>query len=237
MLRGAACLLLIVVALFGSAYTASAKHGQKGARGGLSHEEVKESEQRLNDLGYWAGVADGDFDPVSRHALVAFQKVEGRERTGRLTQAELEALRGASRPRALEGGPAHVEVDISRQVLFFVDDNGVVTKILPVSTGSGARYFDQGKWQRAHTPRGRFNVGRKIAGWRRSALGLLYYPNYFSGGFAIHGSPSVPVYPASHGCVRIPMFAAREFSEMLPVGTAVIVHDGSGAAAVVAPPR
>ena len=44
--------------------------------------------------------------------------------------------------------------------------------------------------------------------------------------FAIHGSLSVPAYPASHGCVRIPMFAAREFSEMAPIGTPVIVYDG-----------
>jgi len=63
-------------------------------------------------------------------------------------------------------------------------------------------------------------------GWRRSTLGLLYYPSCFSGGVAIHGSPSVPANPASHGCVRIPMLAARELSEMVPVGTLVIVHDG-----------
>lgn len=111
-------------------------------------------------------------------------------------------------------------------MLFVVGEGGAVLKILPVSTGNEGRYFDQGKWQRAHTPRGRFTVGRKIEGWRRSTLGLLYYPCYFSGGVAIHGSPTVPAYPASHGCVRIPMSAARGFSQMVPVGTEVIVHDG-----------
>ena len=54
----------------------------------------------------------------------------------------------------------------------------------------------------------------------------MYHPSYFSSGYAVHGSESVPAYPASHGCVRIPMFAAKEFSRMAPVGTLVIVHDG-----------
>lgn len=224
MWRGAAYCLLIIVALVSSAH--SATRGQKDAASPLSTDEVLEAESRLNELGYWAGDADGKWDAASRHALIAFQKVERRKRTGVLTEEELQALRAASRPRSLEGGPAHVEVDISRQVLFVVDDNGTVTKILSVSTGSGASYFDQGKQQRAHTPRGRFKVERKIAGWHRSTLGLLYYPNYFSGGFAIHGSLSVPVYPASHGCIRIPMYAAREFSDMAPVGTEVVVYDG-----------
>ena len=197
---------------------------QRGAQ--LSTAEVLEAERRLVELGYWAGEADGTWDLMSRHALVAFQKVEGRERTGRPTKAELEALREARRPLPLEGGPAHIEIDIGRQVLFVVDEGGRVSRILPVSTGNEGRYYDQGKWQLAHTPRGRFTIERKIEGWRRSTLGLLYYPCYFSGGFAIHGSLSVPASPASHGCVRIPMFAAKEFSRTVPVGTAVIVHDG-----------
>jgi hypothetical protein len=202
-------------------------NAQKGAVARLTREEIIEAERRLSELGYWAGEADGYLDPISRHALTAFQKVEGRERTGRLTREELQALREAERPQPLEGGPPHVEIDIRRQVLFVVDGEGAVVRILPVSTGSEASYFDQGKRQRAHTPRGRFTVQRKINGWRLSTLGLLYYPNYFSGGFAIHGSPLVPAYPASHGCVRIPMFASKEFSEMAPVGTPVIVHDGT----------
>jgi lipoprotein-anchoring transpeptidase ErfK/SrfK len=37
---------------------------------------------------------------------------------------------------------------------------------------------------------------------------VLWYPMYFLRGFAIHGYPSVPAYPASHGCVRVPMWIA-----------------------------
>jgi hypothetical protein len=213
-----------------AALTAGGVHAgtaaQKGARERLTKDEVAEAERGLGELGYWPGVADGIWDLLSRDALIAFQKVEGRRRNGQLTRAELQVLRVASRPVPLEGGPAHVEIDIRRQVLFVVGDDGTVAKVLPVSTGSEESYFDQGKQQRAHTPRGRFTVGRKIEGWRRSTLGLLYYPSYFSGGVAVHGSLSVPAYPASHGCVRIPMFAAKELSEMMPVGMGVIVHDG-----------
>jgi hypothetical protein len=217
-----------------AALTAVGAHAGKSAQKGaaarlsarLSKEEVIEAERRLGELGYWPGVADGTWDLLTRHALVAFQKVEGRERTGLLTRGELQALRDAGRPVPLEAGPPHIEIDIRRQVLFVVDGEGLVVRVLPVSTGNEGSYFDQGKWQRAHTPRGRFTVQRQIEGWRRSTLGLLYYPSYFSGGIAVHGSPSVPAYPASHGCVRIPMFVAKELSEMMPVGMEVIVHDG-----------
>jgi lipoprotein-anchoring transpeptidase ErfK/SrfK len=54
---------------------------------------------------------------------------------------------------------------------------------------------------------------------------LLYYPNYIHYGIAIHGNPSVPAHPASHGCIRIPMFASREFGEIATIGMVVIVYD------------
>jgi len=97
--------------------------------------------------------------------------------------------------------------------------------ILPVSTGSGKRYKEKRMSGLAYTPRGRFRIYNKLSGWRRSPLGLLYYPNYFSDGLAIHGNPSVPHSPRSHGCVRIPMFAAREISRQLPVGTILLIYD------------
>ena len=160
----------------------------------------------------------------SRHALIAFQKVENRQRTGELTQDELQGLRTANRRPSREIGYAHLEIDLSRQVLFAIDSSGLVSKILPVSTGTGKLFTSEGRTRRAVTPCGRFTITHKIAGWRKSPLGLLYYPNYIAGGIAIHGNPLVPVYPASHGCIRIPMFAAKEFSQTNPVGTVVIVY-------------
>lgn len=185
--------------------------------------EILEAEQRLAALGYWTGPIDGRFDAGSRHALVAFQKVEGRKRTGKLTSAELGALRTAVKPVPQATGYSHVEIDLQRQVLFLVGDNGEVTHILPVCTGNEKSYLDHGEVHRAHTPRGKFNVIRKIRGPRISSLGLLYYPNYIYEGIAIHGSWAMPPYPDSHGCIRIPMFVAKAFSKLLPLGTEVIV--------------
>jgi lipoprotein-anchoring transpeptidase ErfK/SrfK len=185
--------------------------------------EIREAEERLAALGYWTGPVDGKFDAGSRHALIAFQKVEGRKRTGKLTIQELEALRVAARPSARYTGSAHVEVDLARQVLFMVNDEGIVTHVVPVCTGNEKSYVDHGQVHRAHTPRGRFKVERKISGVRISSLGFLYYPNYIHAGIAIHGSLVMKVYPDSHGCIRIPMFVAKEFSQLVPVGTEVIV--------------
>ncbi len=194
---------------------------------GLTRAEIAEAEQLLSDLGYWAGAADGNFDTGSRHALVAFQKVEGRATDGRLDAEELGALRGARRPEPLETGYAHVEVDLERQVLFVVEADGTVSKVLPVSTGNGEQFTSEGWTRRAITPTGRFKVSRKIEGWRKAPLGRIFYPNYFLGGVAIHGSATVPPHADSHGCVRIPVYAAKEFSQMTPVGTVVLVHEGS----------
>jgi lipoprotein-anchoring transpeptidase ErfK/SrfK len=160
-----------------------------------------------------------------QEALVTFQKWEGRKVTGRLTRAELKAIRRATSPRPKDPGYRHVEVDLDRQVLLLTDDAGEVTTIISVSTGSGEHYQEKTMSGLAYTPRGRFRIYGKLEGWRRSPLGLLYYPNYFSDGLAIHGNPSVPHAPRSHGCVRIPMSAAKEISERLPVGTIVLIYD------------
>ena len=209
----------------GSLAIAAKRPHRKQAR--LSAADIREAEQRLSDLGYWTGPIDGVLDAGSRQAMIAFQKTEGRTRTGRLSFKELETLRSATRPQPFEGGPFHIEVDMVRQVLFIVGDGGIVSRILPVSTGNNKEFDTSEGTLTAVTPRGRFKVSRKIPGWRKSELGLMYYPSYIVGGIAIHGSKSVPAYPASHGCIRIPMYAAAEFSEITPIGTLVIVHDGS----------
>jgi lipoprotein-anchoring transpeptidase ErfK/SrfK len=128
----------------------------------------------------------------------------------------------AEAPR--ETGYAHVEVDLSRQRLSVVDGSGSVVKTLRVSSGSGKLFTSEGSTRRAITPRGRFIVDRRIAGWHKSPLGMLYYPIYVTRGVAIHGSQSVPSRPASHGCIRIPMSAAKEFFEETPIGTVVLVY-------------
>jgi len=192
----------------------------------LTAADHRAAEQRLAEMGYWTGRVDGRWDEASRHALIAFQKVERLKPTGQLTRAHFEILLAANHPSPLETGEAHIEVDLIRQVLFVVDGEGVVTQILPVSTGNGKEFRSQG-WERdAITHPGRYQVRQKLAGWKKSPLGELFYPVYFMYGTAIHGHLSVPAKPASHGCVRIPMFAAKQFYKMIPVGMPVIVHKG-----------
>jgi peptidoglycan hydrolase-like protein with peptidoglycan-binding domain len=190
-----------------------------------SRVEMKEAERRLSEMGYWTGRVDGAFDSTTRTGLIAFQKWEGRKVTGRLTRSEFEAIRNATSPQARDLGYRHVEIDIDRQVLLLMDNEGTISRILPISTGSGKHYNEKGMSGLAYTPRGRFRIYGKVAGWRKSPLGLLYYPSYFSNGLAIHGNPSVPSRPESHGCIRIPMSATREVSKLLPVGTIVLIYD------------
>lgn len=194
------------------------------AQTSLTRAQIREAERRLSDLGYWTGAVDGLFDPATRSALIALQKWEGRAVTGQLTLEELAAIRSSSSPIAREPGYAHVEVDTDRQVLLVVNDEGSV-RVLPVSTGSGKSFEDGGQISVAHTPRGRFIVYNKVVGWETGPSSSMYYSNYISGGVAIHGYATVPIQPASHGCIRIPIFAAREVSKLLPIGTIVLVYD------------
>ena len=78
--------------------------------------------------------------------------------------------------------------------------------------------------EKAHTPRGNFRVYRKAGGWETSPLGRLYKADHFHGGYAIHGEPEVPLYPASHGCVRTPMHTADIVAGLLTIGTPVYVR-------------
>ncbi len=207
----------------------------KPAANQITEAEIAEARRLLDHLGYWVVLEATGLDASLRHALTAFQKIEGRERTGVLTRAELEALRVVQRPEVLETGYPHVEIDLSRQVLFIIDSLGPIPRILPISSGSGELFTEGGVTRRAITPTGRFKIQRKIEGWRKSPLGLLYYPNYFYDGVAIHGNPAVPAYPASHGCIRIPMFAAKEFSAIATIGLVVIVYESDPLAETATP--
>ena len=205
---GALLVTLVVVSATSLAATKKKTHRVTSA-------EAKQAAVRLTEMGYGSG----------RNALIAFQKYEGRKATGQLMRADFEAIMNADPPAARDDGYGHVEVDLDRQVLLLIDDNGAVKKVLPVSTGSNKHYREKGMSGLAYTPRGRFRIYAKIAGWRKSPLGMLYYPNYFSDGLAIHGNSSVPDTPASHGCIRVPNSAAIDLYKRMPIGTIVLIYD------------
>jgi PKD repeat protein len=154
------------------------------------------------------------FDGRLLDAIYAFQKVQNLPRTGVVDPAFWQRLNNPSTPAPRYGQPAdHLEVNKPRQVLYVVR-GGRVALILPVSTGGGGHY----------TPVGRFAIYRKVVGFDPSPLGTLYDPMYFTGGYAIHGNPSVPPFPASHGCVRVPMWIAARLYETNPYGETVYVY-------------
>jgi N-acetylmuramoyl-L-alanine amidase len=214
----------LLLTIFLTAVFVPATSPAQRASASLNRAEIKKAEQRLSELGYWTGSVDGVLDTASRSALIAFQKYEGRPVTRKLTIDELEAILRSAAPKARELGYAHVEVDLDRQVLLLVNDTGSV-RVLPVSTGHGKAFMDEGQESVAYTPRGRFLVYDKDVGWHSGPLGSTYYANFISGGVAIHGARSVPNEPASHGCIRIPIFAARDVSKLLKLGTIVLVYD------------
>ena len=217
--------LLLVIPTTAFAINQAGKRKGRPPTRSLSRAELKQAEARLSEMGYGTGRVDGVIDGVTRIALIAFQKLEGGKVTGQMSRADFDLIMNATAPAAKDTGYKHVEVDLDRQVLLLTDDDGVVKRVLPVSTGSNKQYKEKRMSGLAYTPRGRFRIYAKIAGWRESPLGLLYYPNYFSDGLAIHGNPSVPQTPQSHGCIRIPMSAAAEMSRQLPVGTIVLIYD------------
>jgi peptidoglycan hydrolase-like protein with peptidoglycan-binding domain len=183
-------------------------------------------QQRLADLGFWLGDADGNYGQLTRQAVMAFQKAEGITRDGVAGPQTQQHLQSASRPSPRDASGDHIEVDLERQLLLVVR-GGQVHWALNTSTGNGEAYArPSGGSGVARTPRGDFAIERQINGMRRAELGNLYRPKYFRGGIAVHGSGSIPAHPASHGCVRVTNSAMDLLwsSGLAEIGTPVTVY-------------
>ena len=175
---------------------------------------VRGLKRRLASLTYHQDDLSATWSEQTSDAVLAFQKAEGLPRTALADRLTLARLAVAAVPKAHFGGKGlHIEVDKARQILQLVRD-GTVTGTLHVSTGATG-----------NTPVGHFDVLWK-APYTHTWLGpaILFRTMTFHGGFAIHGFSPVPAYPASHGCVREPMWAANWTYEQTPVGTPVDVY-------------
>ncbi|HEX6255872.1 MAG TPA: L,D-transpeptidase family protein [Euzebyales bacterium] len=155
-----------------------------------------------------AGVpVDGDWGPLDEHAL------------GRLEAGKI------GRPKRRHD-KRWVEFDLSQQVMKVYNPGSSTPMLISHgSSGSGIPWQNEEHSGNSITPPGAFVISRRIDGWRESSLdiGRLYNPLYFNGGIAFHGALSVPLYPASHGCVRLPMHIAEYLPGKLPNGTPVHV--------------
>lgn len=172
-------------------------------------------QKRLVELGFWLGTPDGGYGALTAHAVTAFQKSAGLTRDGVAGPATIEALAVATRvqPRSTSG--SRIEVDLTRQLLVVVAD-GRTLWVMDTSTGR----------VRGTTPPGHHKVYRQIDAYHKAPLGVLYRPKYIHEGVAVHGYPSVPPYPASHGCIRVTN-ASMDWlwsSGVMPIGTDVWVY-------------
>ena len=181
-----------------------------GSRGS----EVARLGSRLRRLRY-AVPTEPSFDGRMLDAVYAFQKVNRLPRTGVVDDRFWRALDNPRLARPRFARPAsHLEVNKGLQVLYVVRGSRVAL-VVPISTAG---------LPGTYTPVGRFAVYRKVVGFDPSPLGTLYDPLYFTGGYAIHGNPSVPPYPASHGCVRVPMWMAPYLFRTVAFGETVYVY-------------
>jgi len=165
--------------------------------------EVAAIQRRLWELKYWCGSADGSFGHLTQQAVWALQKAAGLSQDGVVGPNTRSALdRGVRPSRRITSGTG-IEIDVGRDLMIFTW-NGSLSYIMNTSTGRGERYYSGGRWKTAYTPLGDYRVFRRYSsGWQSGPLGDLYRPIYFHNGWAIHGSYSIPPYPASHGCARV----------------------------------
>jgi hypothetical protein len=182
---------------------------------------VKAVQQRLIELGYLRGTADGRFGPVTSNAILAFQKWERLGRTGMLDMGTESRLAKALRPGPISRGGVgkRAEVLLDRQValaLLIVDNK--VLRTIAVSSGKPS----------TPTPPGNYRVYAKIRRWWSVPFReWVPWAVPFVGGIAFHEFPTVPAYPASHGCVRQAVAVARGTFDFAELGMPVKVIAGS----------
>jgi hypothetical protein len=172
---------------------------------------VRELQTRLKALGYVIG-QKGLYDARTARAVLAFRKVTGMARTQNATEDVFRKLArgaGAFKVRYPKQGK-HVEADLSLQVLALIEGSKV-RRIYPISSGKPS----------TPTVLGTFKVYSKTPG--TNAKGMVF-TSYFHGGYGIHGYAEVPIYAASHGCLRTPVPDAVSIFNWISYGDGVDVY-------------
>jgi peptidoglycan hydrolase-like protein with peptidoglycan-binding domain len=201
---------------------------------GSSAAAVANLQRRLLALGFWNAAADGYYGLTTTQAVMAFQKWKGLPATTIVDNSTAIALNTEfCRPAAGRTGDL-LEVDKGKQIAFVVR-GGQVRYVFNVSTGNGESYDEEDQRNAgsrvigiALTPSGTFRTYREHDTARYGGdLGTLYRPKFVVGGIAVHGSPRIPNYPASHGCIRVanPVMDLIWSQNLLPLGSTVWIHD------------
>lgn len=188
---------------------------------------VGKLQQRMKDLGYFITSVDKAYGGETQQAVFALQKAGGLYRDGVVGDATQNAADDGVVPKAQTSSGKVLEIDIDRQLVLAVED-GKVVKVINASSGNGETYEAKGATYTAYTPRGSFAVYREENRMyaSRLELGDMWRPKFFTGGIAVHGSASVPAFPASHGCVRVSNSAMDWIWDTwgAPSGTPVVVY-------------
>ena len=216
---------------------------------GMKGDDVLRVQQRLAALHFDPGPQDSVFGQNTIQAVWAFEKLvmsTPRERaTGVVTPSTWSIMQSdiQIKPRRDADTATHVEVYLPEQVMI-VFKEGVPVVITQISRGSYEKWCEEvtispgedgnntdaeikrGICGEAITPPGIFYFYNRRQGMRESKLGTMYNPVYFNYNIAIHGAILVPLKPASHGCIRIPMSVARYFQAIVAYGDRVYVFDG-----------
>lgn len=154
------------------------------------------------------------FTGAVADAVVCFQKTYRLSRDYVMNEADWRKLDGAALVKPRHATPArHIEIDEARQILMLVDD-GAVIGIVPVSTGATG-----------NTPEGAFRILAKnpVSSTYDGSVALPRFMTFY-GEMGIHGYPSVPPYPASHGCVREPLWVCDWVYDRAFVGERIYLY-------------
>ena len=194
---------------------------------GTSGSDVKALQARLTQLKYFPGAVDGQFNSNTLEAVWAFQEAQGLSADGAVGPQTERALVSPHAPQSRypSGGSLRVEVNLTRRILVLYRNNQVAL-VSHVSAGGGYYYCSTNGCGHAVTPTGHYTTHVYMPGWVSVPLGEMYNPVFFIGtAYAIHGDTYVPLQPASHGCIRIPMDVANFFHTMVNTdGTPVYVY-------------
>jgi hypothetical protein len=198
---------------------------------GSQGDAVKRLQNRLVEMHFDPGKIDGIYGTSTQMAVWAYESLllgrRGNDLTGKVTPDVWDGMQDAISvsPRRSNTTSTHLEIYLPEQVAVLFKD-GQPQLVTHISTGSGQDWCEDGRCGTAITPGGVFRFNRRESGWWEGPLGRMFNPVYFNYGIAVHGMTNVPVYPASHGCVRIPMHIAQYFPSMVKNGDLVYVFDG-----------
>jgi peptidoglycan hydrolase-like protein with peptidoglycan-binding domain len=225
---------------------------------GNAGEDVQKVQQRLTELGFAPGPIDGVFGSGTQQAVWAYEKLVLKtpraQAKGRVSNEMWQVMQDRITippRRPTKAGSTHVEIYVPEQVLIVFKDD-VPALIAHISTGVQNPDGTPKKWCEivtydtdangeplaeprtrdecadAKTPGGVFRFTRRYEGKRVGPLGGMMNPVYFNYGIAVHGADTVPLEPASHGCVRMNQTVDKLFPPLVSKGDLVYVWAQDG---------